>query len=110
MFRSQKQFRRPIPYRNDDLVANGEWLQWIAHKAGKTKVPDFDGPTRGDENVGGLEVAMQNILIMQVFYAVEQLIQEALDYWKWYGGTQDGGVMMNDLLQERERGANMEGV
>lgn len=97
--RPEQQFRRAVPDGHDDLVARVQRVQRLVEHAREAQVADFDLARRRDHDVGGLEVAVQHPLRVQVLAAVEQLEHDALD-----GGGRDRvarllGVVVDDLQQ-----------
>ena len=78
MLRAQEQFRCAIPDGDDDLVACEEWLEGLVDQARKPKVSDLHDAIRGDQDVGRLQVAVQDAVRVAVEQARVQLVREFL--------------------------------
>ena len=61
MLSTHKELGGSVPDGDDDLVACKEWLEGLVDDAGQPEVADFDNAVRGDEDVGGLEVAVEDV-------------------------------------------------
>jgi hypothetical protein len=58
------------------LVAGVEWLQRFLVETRETQITNLDLARARDEDVGGLEIAMDDPVVVEVGHAVEELPQE----------------------------------
>ena len=89
--RPEEELRRPVPPR-DDLV--GEGAVWATEGLGQTKVCDLEGPFAVEEEVVGLEVAVEYPVRVEVLQPLEGHEGVGLAVG---GGEEDGGVLDDDL-------------
>ncbi len=61
MLRAHQELRRAVPDRHDDLVAGEERLQGFVDEAREPQVADLDDARGGDEDVCGLQVAVEDM-------------------------------------------------
>lgn len=76
VLRTQQQLWGTVPYRDDHLVAQEKRLQWLMGETREAEVTDLDDPGGGDENVGGLEVAVDDMRLVEVQEPVDELVGE----------------------------------
>lgn len=82
------------------LIARVKWLQRLLVKTSESEISNLDLSSAVDEDVGGLEIAMDDPVVVQVRYAIEELPKEGLE-------DRDGQdcpsrrVMVDDLLRMR---------
>ena len=98
VLRAEEELGRAVPDRDDDLVAGGERLEGLVREPGEPEVPDFDDAGGGDEDVGGLEVAVDDVRVVQVEQAVEELVAEGFEDVWGDGGAEGLGVVVDELL------------
>ena len=87
VLRAEEELGRAVPDRDDDLVAGGERLEGLVGEPGEPEVPDFDDAGGGDEDVGGLEVAVDDVRVVEVEQAVEELVAEGFEDVRGDGGA-----------------------
>ena len=75
----QQQLWRPIPYSHNDLVAAEQGVERLVKQPREPEVPNLDVAGRGHHDVGGLEVAVQHPVGVQILTPIEQLEHDALD-------------------------------
>ena len=82
--RSQKQFWRAVPESDDEL---GEFRRRVAVVARHAEVGDFHLASVVHEQVGSLQVAVQDPIAVQVFDGGRELGEESLDLRgeEWFG-------------------------
>lgn len=66
MFRSKQQLGCAIPNRDHHFVSSKEGLERFIGKTSETEVTDFDDALVGDEDVGGFEITMDDVGLMEV--------------------------------------------
>lgn len=76
---AQQQLGTPIPDRNDDLVALKQTLERVPSDPGEAEIADLDDAAGRDEDVGGLEVPVEDVVGVEVEDAVEELVEEGLE-------------------------------
>ena len=114
MSSAEKEFRRSIPDRDDDLresdqrnlqelhletdlVRCVERLQWLLIQPRESEITNLDLSGRSDEDVGGFEIAMNNPIVVEIGDSVEQLPEQRFEHWN-RESSPCRRVMMNDLL------------
>lgn len=98
MPRSQQQLRRAIPNGDDDFITLPKRLQRISPDASETQVANLDDALGGDEDVGRLEIAVEDVMRVEVEDAVEKLVEERFERWRWEREADRLRVVVNDLL------------
>lgn len=98
MLRAEQKLRRAVPDRDDDLVSAVEREQGLVRQTREAKIADFDDTGGGDEDVGRLEVAVEDVGLVQVEQAGEELVDERLEDSVRDLGAHGLRVVVDDLL------------
>jgi hypothetical protein len=69
---SIRTFRWPVP-PGDDVGGVGRVRRLVAARPRKPKIADFDDPAIREEDVGGLDIPVDDLLAVQVAQRLEQL-------------------------------------
>jgi hypothetical protein len=67
---TKKQLRTPIPNRHHHLISLPQPLQRISTNTRETEITDLDDSGRSDEDVGRLEVSVEDMVGVEVEDAV----------------------------------------
>ena len=73
---TEDELGRAVPDGDDDLVALPERLEWITPDPSEAEIANLDAAGARDEDVGWLEVAMEDMVGVEVEDAVEQLPEQ----------------------------------
>lgn len=86
MFGAEQELGGSVPDGDDNGVDVGEGSERGLEEAGEAEVCNFDAATlvggfvgAGDEDVGGLKVAVDNPVLVEVVHAVEDLPEKGFD-------------------------------
>lgn len=74
MFRTKQELWCTIPNSNNDLVAGEQGLEGFMSESRETEVADFNDTLVSDEDIGGFEVTVNDVCLMEVEETVEELI------------------------------------
>ena len=99
VFGTEQELGCAVPDGDDDFVPSEERLERLVRQASETQVSDLDDAARGDENVGRFEIAVDDVGIVEVEKAVEELVGQRLENGRVDTIPYGLGVVMNDLLQ-----------
>jgi hypothetical protein len=68
-------------------------------QSGETEITDLDDPSGGDEDVGGLEIPMEDKAGVEKVHAGEELVEQPAECGR--GNRRPGGlgVMVDNLLR-----------
>ena len=104
VLRAHEQLRRAVPDRDDDLVPGEERLERLVRQAREPEVADFDDARGRDEDVRRLEVAVEDVGLVQVEEAVEELVYQGFEDRGRDLVAADGlGVMVYELLGRKSK-------
>ena len=79
MLCSEEKLWGTVPDGDNNLVASGELLEWLVDETRKTKIANLDLAGGGDENVGRLEITVEDMCIVEVDKTIEKLVRESLE-------------------------------
>lgn len=100
MLCSQKQLGGAIPNGYDDFVSGKQRLEWLVGQTGETEVSDFDDSAGGYEDVCGFEVAVDDVGVVKVQKAVEELEGQRLEDGRCDRTSEGLGVVVDHLLHD----------
>lgn len=75
---SQQQLRTPVPDRHNDLVPLPQRLQRVPAHPRQTQITNLDDSRGGDEDVCGFQVAVEDVVGVEVEDAVDELVEKRL--------------------------------
>lgn len=104
--RAEEELRAAVPQGDDELGEFGRWK--LADVAGHAKVCDFEEAAVAEEEVGGFEVAVEDVVFVEVGDARGELEEEALDFGGEEGFghvVEDGFEVVLDEFEDEEDGA-----
>ena len=81
----QQELGGAVPDGDDDFVARVEGVERGAEEARETEVADADRARGGEHDVGGLEIAVEHPVAVEVVEAVEELEQGRFDHGRGIG-------------------------
>lgn len=68
----------------------------------EAQITNLDNPVGGDENIGGLQVTVDDMRIVEIQYAVQKLEKEGLDNRYRYRVSKYRRVVMDNLLMRED--------
>ena len=99
VFRAHEQLRGAVPDRDHDLVPGEERLERLVRQAREPEVADFDDARGGDEDVRRFEVAVEDVGLVEVEEAVEELVYQGFeDRGRDLVATDGLGIVVYELL------------
>ena len=99
VLRAHEQLRGAVPDRDHDLVPGEERLERLVRQAREPEVADFDDARGRDEDVRRLEVAVEDVGLVQVEEAVEELVYQGFeDRGRDLVATDGLGIVVYELL------------
>ena len=74
----QQQLRTSVPDRHNDLVPLPQRLQRVPAHPRQTQITNLDDSRGGDEDVCGFQVAVEDVVGVEVEDAVDELVEKRL--------------------------------